>query len=74
MVICERWKKMAKYGKKMWENLENNVKMKKWLETNTNENDILRYQNMNKLKCDAKICNCRHVTKYEKNTKSPIGF
>jgi hypothetical protein len=29
MVICERWKKMAKYGKIMWENLENNVKMKK---------------------------------------------
>jgi hypothetical protein len=29
MVICERWKKMAKYGKKMWEKLERYAKMKK---------------------------------------------
>jgi hypothetical protein len=30
-----------------------------------------------KMKNDAKICNCRHVTKCEKNTKypkNPIGF
>ncbi len=68
---------MAKYGEKMWEKLERYVKMKKWLERDTNGNDILRDQNMGKMESDAKICNCRHVTKYEKNTKypkSPIGF
>jgi hypothetical protein len=47
------------------------------LESNTTRNDILRYQNMIKMKSDAKICNCWHVTKCDKNTKnpkSPIGF
>jgi hypothetical protein len=31
-------------GKKMWEKLERYEKMKKWLEKDTNGNDILRYQ------------------------------
>jgi hypothetical protein len=37
----------------------------------------LRYQNMVKMKRDAKICNCMHVTKCDKkpkNPKSPIKF
>jgi hypothetical protein len=29
MVIWERWKKMTKHGKKMWEKLERYAKMKK---------------------------------------------
>jgi hypothetical protein len=29
VVIWERWKKMAKYGGKMWEKLERYAKMKK---------------------------------------------
>ncbi len=77
MVIWERWKKMAKYGQKMWEKLERYAKMKKWLERGTNENDILKYQNMINWKVMPKICNCRHVTKCEKiikYPKSPIGF
>jgi hypothetical protein len=41
-------------------------------------NDILRYQNMIKMKINVKTCNCRHVTqnvtKIQKNPKSPIGF
>jgi hypothetical protein len=47
------------------------------LERDNNGNDILRFQNMIKMKSDAKICNCQHVTKCDKNTKnpkSPIGF
>jgi hypothetical protein len=40
----------------MWEKLERYAKMKKWLERDTNGNDILRYQNMVKMKNDAKIC------------------
>jgi hypothetical protein len=38
---------------------------------------ILAYQNMVKMKSDAKICNCRHIKKYEKNiknSKSSIRF
>jgi hypothetical protein len=70
---------MAKDGKKMWEKLERYAKMKKWLERDTNGNDILKYQNngkdekwsqnMEKMERDAKICNYRHVTKCDKNYK-----
>jgi len=55
MIVWERWKKMAKYGEKMWEKLERYVKMKKLLERDTNGNDKLRDQNMVKMKSDAKI-------------------
>ncbi len=81
MVIWERWKKMAKYGGKMWESLERYTKMKNRLERDINGNDILRYQNMVKMKSDAKIwerwkempkyANCMHVTTCDKNTKNP---
>ncbi len=50
--------------------------MNKWLERDTNGNDILRYQNRVKMK-SAKICNCKHViecAKNMKNPKSPIEF
>ncbi len=40
--------------------------------------EILKYgkdekwcQNMGKMERDAKICNCMHVTKCDKNTKNP---
>ncbi len=46
----------TKYGEKMWEKLERYAKMKKWLDRDTNGNDILRCQNMVKMKDDAKIC------------------
>jgi len=49
---------MGKNGKiwgKMWEKLETYAKMKKRLERDINGNDILRYQNMVKMKSDAKI-------------------
>jgi len=38
----EMGEKMTQYGEKMWEKLERYAKMKKWLERDTNGNDILK--------------------------------
>ncbi len=60
--ICENGKVIGKRYQWKW-----NIEIPKY------GKDAEWWKNMRKMERDAKICNCRHLTKCVKNTKYPIS-